>query len=310
MQLPSRHLVFAAGFALILLVLIALATGGVANSFFLVMLVMVLGAVAMFYLIFPGSHFFTIALADFLAVYVCLFVFFVEANFEPVSTLAVQLGFCLPIVAFLVSVWWRRDTIRRIVMSRRLREEGRFGRVLLWLLPIFGIGALTFMIPGYGLGPVAHDVVFLSTMVAISAIVIVVSRSVCIFLLDTGLLFEEFFNEVSRLIVPAIAFLAFYSLIIIVFACIYRIIDHYSGGVVHFDLYGEWHKLSFSESLYFSIITLSTVGYGDIEPVSDLVRVIVAIQIVFGVLLLLFGFSEILRYAREREETGPPKEGG
>ena len=42
------------------------------------------------------------------------------------------------------------------------------------------------------------------------------------------------------------------------------------------------------------------MGYGDIAPASDIVRVIVAVQIMFGVLLLLFGFWEIMSYARER----------
>ena len=70
--------------------------------------------------------------------------------------------------------------------------------------------------------------------------------------------------------------------------------------------------ITFPESVYFSIITLSTVGYGDVVPYSDLVRIIVASEIVFGVLLILFGFSEILRYSRERVHEhirhGPPHE--
>ena len=57
--------------------------------------------------------------------------------------------------------------------------------------------------------------------------------------------------------------------------------------------------LSFSECLHFSIITLSTVGYGDLVPLSPLVRLIVGLQIICGVLLLLFGFSEIISYSRE-----------
>jgi voltage-gated potassium channel len=60
-------------------------------------------------------------------------------------------------------------------------------------------------------------------------------------------------------------------------------------------------EISFLESLYFSIITLSTVGYGDLVPASALVRAIAALQIVIGVWLIIFGFSEVLRYARERD---------
>jgi len=308
MRSSARHWLSAAAFTLLLLVLIALATGAAEQFFFVVFLLVVLGAVTLFYLTFPGSHFFTIALADFLLVYVCLFVFFVETNFAPVSTLAIQIGFILPILAFLAGAWLRRKSIRRIVMSQHLREKRHFAHVFVWLVPVFGIGALTFLVPGAGLGPAAYDAVFLSSMGAIAAIVLAVSRSVCIFLLDTGLLFEEFFREVSRLLVPTVAFFTFYSLIVIIFACVYRIIDSYTAGI-HFNFNGVWHKLSFADSLYFSIITLSTVGYGDIEPVSNLVRAIVAVQIVLGVLLLLFGFSEIIRYARERrDDPSAPKD--
>jgi voltage-gated potassium channel len=49
---------------------------------------------------------------------------------------------------------------------------------------------------------------------------------------------------------------------------------------------------------------MSTVGYGDILPASDSIRVIVAAQIMAGVILLLFGVTEILRYARERGTAG------
>jgi len=56
--------------------------------------------------------------------------------------------------------------------------------------------------------------------------------------------------------------------------------------------------ITFAECLYFSIVTLSTVGFGDIVPVTDLIRMVVASEIVCGALLLLFGLSEILEYAR------------
>jgi len=44
-----------------------------------------------------------------------------------------------------------------------------------------------------------------------------------------------------------------------------------------------WHVLDF---IYFSVITQTTVGYGDILPNSTLVRVVVAVQIMLGLFLL------------------------
>ena len=136
-------------------------------------------------------------------------------------------------------------------------------------------------------------------MALIALVVFLVSADVCTFLLDSGLLFEEFFEQVRRLIVPAFAFFTFYSLLVIVFATIYRVIDRYSDAA-HFLIDGKGRAITFSESLYFSVISMSTVGYGDILPSSDIVRVIVSLQIVLGVVLLLFGVSEILRYSRDR----------
>ena len=66
-----------------------------------------------------------------------------------------------------------------------------------------------------------------------------------------------------------------------------------------FMIAGEPSSISFTESLYFSLITMSTVGYGDITPAGEAVRVVAAIEIMFGILLFLFGFAEIMRYARK-----------
>ena len=40
------------------------------------------------------------------------------------------------------------------------------------------------------------------------------------------------------------------------------------------------------------MITLATVGYGDIVPLSNLARMLAAFEVIVGVLLILFGVSE------------------
>ncbi len=57
--------------------------------------------------------------------------------------------------------------------------------------------------------------------------------------------------------------------------------------------------LSYSEAIHLSIATISTVGYGDIVPASNAARVLTSIEVICGVLLLLFGVSELLEYTRE-----------
>jgi voltage-gated potassium channel len=100
--------------------------------------------------------------------------------------------------------------------------------------------------------------------------------------------------------VPTFAFLTFYSVAVIAFATLYRIIDRLSAEP-NFSIGGASRAITFAESLYFSIVTMATVGYGDIVPASDAARALAALQVVLGVLLLLVGFSEIFSYTRERQ---------
>jgi Ion channel len=72
----------------------------------------------------------------------------------------------------------------------------------------------------------------------------------------------------TGVVIPAFAFVTFYSLIVILFASAYRLISAYTLGR-HFNVGGTLRGLSFSESSYFSIGTISTVGYGDVIPTSN-----------------------------------------
>jgi hypothetical protein len=280
-----------------LISLISLAVG-THLGYSLITLATVAAGVAIFYVVFPGSRFFSIAFANSLAVYACIFIFFSEANFEAIDPDMLQVGFTLPILAFLGGAWLRRTQIQQLLESSRQPEDSPFGRVFLWLIPVVLIGASTFPLTELAQGEGAITAIFFVSMGLISLIVIWISSEVCAFLLETGLLFEDFFRRIAGLVIPGFAFFTFYSVIVIVFAAVYRIIDRYAAGT-HFLFAGEPLDLSFTECLYFSIITLSTVGYGDLVPLSSLVRLIVGVEIICGVLLLLFGFSEIISYSRE-----------
>ena len=129
-------------------------------------------------------------------------------------------------------------------------------------------------------------------------IVIGVSRDVAIFLVDAGLLFEEFFQRMSKLAVPAFAFLTFYALLVILFASIFSIVSQFSTEE-HFRVGSVPKSLSFSEAIHFSIVTISTVGYGDIVPSSSIARLLASIEVICGFMLLLFCVSELIEYARE-----------
>lgn len=290
-------------FTVVLLMLIAVSTIDPDTPFYPGLFAIVLIAVAAFYRLFPGSRFFSVAFANFLGVYACMFVFFMNTNFASIPGDIAGGGFILPILAFLVGSWWKRVEIRAIVTSERLRDERRTGRLFGWLIPVTTIGAISFLLPGLGFAQTGREVWFLASMAGIALVVFFASRYVCSFLLDAGLIFEQFFRRMSGLVLPAFAFFTFYSLVVIVFASIYRIIDIFSAAP-NFIVDGLPQPISFVESLYFSVISLSTVGYGDIVPRTDLVRMIVSVEIVLGVVLLLFGFSEIISYRRQQRDNG------
>ncbi len=286
-------------FTTALLVLIGLAVeGDTGLDFTLTMLAATVGSFAFFALLFPGSLFFSLALANSLAIYVSIFVFFSEANFPDVSDFAQDFGFALPLMAFLAGAYFRRDTIRSVVLAAHVTSRAEFRRVSRWLIPVALVGGLTFIQTELGLVRLPGDTVFLGAMTLISAIVLAASRDVAVFLIDAGLLLEEFFERMGRLVLPVYAFLTFYSLIVVGFAAIYKLVDVYVAGP-HFRILSDDRAIGYSEALYFSIVTLSTVGYGDVAPVSDAVRVVASIQVVFGVTLLLIGLSEIMSYNRD-----------
>jgi len=290
-------------FTAFLLSVIALSIKAVAGTLAFVLLGSVIFVVAVFHRVFPGSRFFTLSLVNFIGIYACIFTVIVESNFSMISQREQALGFILPLLAFLGGACLRARTVRHIVVSRRLRHDSHFGEMFLWLLPMAGMVALTFALPGGGLGGPLPHIPFVAFMAVVAAIVLFVSRDIAIFLLDVGLLFEGFFQQAARLVMPAFAFLTFYSLLVIIFAALYSIIERLSP-TPDFLASGVPRPLSFAECLYFSVVTLSTVGYGDIKPVSGPARFVTAVEIVMGVLLLLFGFSAIIRHTPAN--TRPP----
>lgn len=254
--------------------------------------------------LFPESRLLWMAFVNLVAVYASVFALFVDEVFEGVGTATLSFGFALPIALFLFGCWWRRAEVGAEVAHPALRTEQGVVRALFWLAPVFMVGAVVLALSRLSQPMVDSEIGFLAAMLLIGLIVMVVSRDVAMFLVDIGLLFEEFFGRVSHLLVPAFAFLTFYSLLVVVFASVYCLISRF-GIEAHFRVALEARPLTFAEALHFSVATLSTVGYGDIVPLSSIARVIAAAEVICGTMLLLFGVSEILEYAREQRRTRP-----
>lgn len=303
LHFPNRTWWGAVGFSALIIFMIAVGSTDELGILTGVILVAVFSAAGIFLWMFPGSRFFVLAFANSLAIYTIVYFFLVEANFPRIREWVSVLGYLLPIYMFLAGVWWRRDAIREASQSEDFRRARFQGRLFIWLLPVCIVAALTFLVPGVKLESSGSDIVFLALVAGVSLFVMVISRQICLFLIDTGVLFDHLFVQMSRLGRPAFAFFTLYSFSVIVFAMIYRIMDRVTESSI-FLIEGQPGAISFTESLYFSLITMSTVGYGDITPASDALRVVVGIEVMVGIMLFLFGFAEIMRYARNPDAEG------
>lgn len=282
---------------LVVLVATAIAGWGSALFFAIVASATVPGYVLL--RMFPGSRLLWIAFVNLVAAYASMFALFVEEAFTGVRPGVLSVGFALPVGAFLAGCWRHRTVVKGAIADPALRGERSLRNALLWLAPIALVGAAVMVASQAVPDALNGETMFILAMLLIAGIILAVSRDVAVFLVEIGLLFEEFFQRVTHLLVPACAFLTVYSLIVVVFAAVYTIASK-AGLHDHFRVGSAVRALSFPEALHFSITTLSTVGYGDIVPASSIGRSLAAVQVVTGSLLLLFGVSEILEYSRER----------
>ena len=58
---------------------------------------------------------------------------------------------------------------------------------------------------------------------------------------------------------------------------------------------------SYLRMLYFSAVTSTTLGYGDIVPIGDIVRMLIIAQTIIGVVIIGFFINSVGRRRRIRE---------
>ncbi|MCA7118125.1 MAG: potassium channel family protein [Acidibrevibacterium sp.] len=257
-----------------------------------------------FFVAFSGGMHFGITFANFLAVYACTFFFFRESNFPKAGHGPAIIALAMPVLIFLGACFVRLRQINAVLHARRRREITALPTLWRWIPGVAAVGAATFALPRLHLAASDQEVALLVSMAVVSGFIAYAARDVVLLLNDVALIFEGVAHRIDRLMIPMTAFMTLYSLLVVVFACLYRLAEM-SAETPQFLTDSADHFLSFGEAMYFSIITLSTVGYGDIVPVGQLVRLLAAGQVIVGLLLLLFGFSEIARMSDE-ERAAPP----
>ena len=101
---------------------------------------------------------------------------------------------------------------------------------------------------------------------------------------------------------PVFSFLLVYIFLTMIFGALYSILDEVTGRP-HFALNGTEQPLGLADAIYFSIVTISTIGYGDIVATTSAARTLAALEIIAGVVLFLFAFAEIASYDPEAEQA-------
>ncbi len=64
-----------------------------------------------------------------------------------------------------------------------------------------------------------------------------------------------------------------------------------AGGTFYYAAEENW---SYTDSFYFSTITLTTIGYGDLHPTTDQSKIFTAIYTIFGVGVMLYLLGTVI----------------
>jgi len=97
--------------------------------------------------------------------------------------------------------------------------------------------------------------------------------------------------------------LAIYLLAGMLFSFLYSVIGAFDADAV---FAGQAHATA-ADDLYFSFVTLATVGYGDLVPAADLTRTFAVAEMLFGQIYLVTVVALIVsNLGRRREPVTPP----
>ncbi len=288
-----QHVLSGAALTLVLTLLVAGAVADQGWGFSVVALAVAGLAVGGLHLIFPQGPLFGLGVANGLAVYICLYAVLGRAAFPLAEAWARPVGFLLPVASFVGACWWRRRTLLKVaegLVAPDLEHLPRFAR---WLMFTAVVGVVSLATPINRLPPLEQSAALLVAMAVIAGISAAAVRDVVRLMIDIAAILQTVTRRLAHLAVPIATYISIFALLGVMFGCFYRIADGLSRIPLFIQL-GEPSRLDFSDALHFSVVTLATVGYGDIQPIDDGIRLLAAIQMLLGQLLLLFGFAEIM----------------
>ncbi|HEY8610481.1 MAG TPA: ion channel [Roseomonas sp.] len=275
----------------------ALVAAGVGDQGLLFPLVVLASAALGFgvlFRLFPRGLDFALGTGIGFATYAALFTVVVRSAFPDASEMVVGIAFLLPVITFLAAVIRRRARLRHVVEGGEAPDEEHLRRIGRFLLMVALIAACSLALPANRLGPAWQGMAMLGGAALIGALAARAVRELVRLLVDMAQVMDAIGGRAVALLVPIATYAALFSLITVVFACLFRVADGLSRQPLFAGPTGPI-RIGFRDALHFSIVTLSTVGYGDIWPTDDGARLLGAVEVLAGQILLLFGFYEITR---------------
>ncbi len=114
-----------------------------------------------------------------------------------------------------------------------------------------------------------------------------ISWGVLFFIYTTGIMFSHVIKGSKVTIQTFYGAIGVYLLIGLTYTSIYGLLELLSPGSINLKNFeGEMYPFKVTELIYFSYVTLTTLGYGDIVPVSSYARSLAISEAVIGQLYL------------------------
>ena len=101
-----------------------------------------------------------------------------------------------------------------------------------------------------------------------------------------------------------------YLLIGIIWGEAYSLLEHLAPGSFYCSLPEKMgHRINSSFFTYFSFVTLTTIGYGDVSPASEGAKVLVIIEAILGQLYIAIFLARIIASYQGKKKSMPPSKG-
>lgn len=148
-------------------------------------------------------------------------------------------------------------------------------------IPTFVIGVITTSYPDYSHLDLARDILTL------------ILQCVLIY----AVLKFSLLNKKAGALDRVVAGICGYLILALLWTDLYMIVEHFSEGAIrHSD--GTPAEAGDGSIVYFSFVTLTTLGYGDIAPTTPLTRILAAMEAVTGTLYLAILIASLLSELR------------